>query len=190
MPNLAKSGSGEQGGNEEYSIFISRARRCDARMSSTANCQACFLGQLTQLFFRDMIKEDLSCSHRVDLLVEFRRGTEVAVTLKRKAGLFIGKARKHILGSPFQISAASQNVAHAKVYTGSEILEFIHSKSCFVLPSIGIKEGSLAVVGYTVIHDGKYLAYIPFEESMGLLYFLEKKRDGISTSSLRTCRSG
>jgi hypothetical protein len=68
-------------------------------------------------------------------------------------------------------------------YDAMEILEMLASKTCFVLLNVGLEEGELAVTGYSVIHDGKKVDSIPFEESTGLLFLLKER--AVWTTSVR-----
>ncbi len=58
------------------------------------------------------------------------------------------------------------------VYTVSDLLEFIYSNTCFVLPNLDVEDGVLTYNGFTVFHENKLIDFIPVEQSRGLVWIL------------------
>jgi Ger(x)C family germination protein len=64
----------------------------------------------------------------------------------------------------------------------SEVLEYLSSRNaCFVLPNYDIVADEIAFTGYSVMLDGKYAGFLPFEDSRGTVYFLNDDAEWIYT---------
>lgn len=66
-----------------------------------------------------------------------------------------------------------EKTGQAVVTSASDVLEWMYSPNvCFTIPDVGIREGKLAMTGYTIICDGKTIGFLSVEESKGMVWFL------------------
>lgn len=180
MPSLEKNvGQSSEGSSEgQYTFTTGRGKRIsDARWSLESKIdKITYLGTVRTLVLTDdLIKEDfILYMNRMESYPEYRKNLKIVVFFENPEDLLsVELDNNQSIGQTIaDLLKSSEETGLCISYTPVEIFEFLDSKSCFVLPNIGIEEGDLSITGYSIIHKGKYLESIPLEESVGLLFML------------------
>ncbi|MHB1314656.1 MAG: Ger(x)C family spore germination protein [Christensenellales bacterium] len=170
--------AGSGGGKESYSILIGRGRSyADARRQLNAKSEMpVFLGTVQSLIITDKLARFGIVEYllRLQSDAEYRKALHIVTTFEKPLDL--------LSASP--ANGASVGIAISDIiktlegggkiftYSLSDILEFIYSNTCYALANIDLRDGSLTYTGFTIIHDGKYLDFIPVEEARGLVWLL------------------
>jgi len=183
MPNLKKGQQASNGGGDglQYAYVSGKGKRLsEARWDLDSKLDyVIFLGTVQALVLtEEMMEEDFPLyMARMESNVEYRKALIVFVTSEKPEDFLSVKPENNLsIGESIADTVASLEKEHMLIkYDAMEILEMLGSKTCFVLLNVGLEERELAVTGYSIIHDGKKLASIPFEESTGLLFLLKKK---------------
>ncbi len=183
MPNLQKGQQTSGGGGDglQYAYVTGKGNRLsEARWDLDSKLDyVIFLGTVQALVLtEEMMKEDFTLyMARMESNVEYRKALIIFVTSDKPEDFLSVKPENNLsIGESVADTVASLEKEHMLIkYDAMEILEMLGSKTCFVLLNVGLEEGELAVTGYSIIHDGKKLDSIPFEESAGLLFLLREK---------------
>lgn len=186
IPNLSfKSGSGQgqnggKSGQDIFNVIVSSGKTFkDARDNLNAKLEKPLaLGTVRVIILSvDMAKSGHLAEflYRIREDVNYRKTARVATTRDDLAKLLntntenevsSGNAIEHTLDSQ------AENGNAFKVTTG-EILENLSSKHiCFIIPNFDVQDSDIALTGYSIIHKGKYVGFIPYEQSTGTLFFL------------------
>jgi Ger(x)C family germination protein len=179
IPNLAvqvqEGGGGEQ---RKYQILTGSGETYAAarRQLNTKMELPLFLGAV-----RVLIVTDELCKHgleeyafRMQSMIDYRKTLGIVTTHEKAEDLLAASPVNNVyLGFYFeQVINALKQEGKLVTYTTSDVLEFFYAGNCFVLPDLGLRDGMIAYTGYSIIHSGKYLDYIPLEEAYGLVWLL------------------
>lgn len=179
IPNLAvqvqEGGGGEQ---RKYQIltgigetYAAARRQLNAKMELPL-----YLGAVRVL----VVTDDL-CKYglfeyfsRMQSMGDYRKTLSIVTTQEKAEDLLSAAPVNNVyLGFEFeQIINATQAQGKTVVYTVSDVLEFLYSDGCFVLTNLGLQDGTIAYTGFTIIHKGKYLDFIPLQDAYGLVWLL------------------
>ena len=179
IPNLSvqvqEGGGGEQ---RKYQIltgsgetYATARRQLNAKMELPL-----YLGAVRVL----MVTDDL-CKHglqeytsRMQSMIDYRKTLSIVTTNENAEDLLSASPVNNVyLGFYLEeVINASQKSGKIVTYTASDVLEFLYADYCFVLPNIGLEDGMIAYTGFTIIHKGKYLDFIPLDEAYGLVWLL------------------
>lgn len=183
VPNLAlgqqgSEGSGSGGGFELYSsvegkgdTYAETRQSLDLKMDSPI-----FLGTVRALLLTEnLVKYRLDeYMYRLQSDPGYRKAVYVVTTSEDPKDLFDVKPENNVsIGYSIDALITSLSDEGRKLSrTTSEVLEYLASNACFVLPAIGIDEGDIKCTGYMVIHEAKYGGFIPTPETKGLVWIL------------------
>lgn len=184
VPNMALGGQGAesdgQGGYDIYSIiraggesYVHARESLDRKMEKPVFVGTTRTLILTQRLVEHSLEEYM---YRLRADPEYRKALGIVTTSVNPDELFKLKPENNIT-----LGYAIDDLIHALERQGqkitadvSNVLEYLASDTCFVIPDIGVVNDNLTFVGYTVIHEGKYLGYVPANESKGLVWLRGK----------------
>ncbi len=182
VPNLEISQTPEGGsGKEQYSVVNGRGKNyMEARQELDSKMdKLLFLGTVGSLVLtKNLITHGLEeYMLRLQNTVDYRKALNIVTTFEKPEDLLSPEPENNIsIGYSIQDTLNTLSDLDLIItYTTSDILDFMHSDYCFILPNIDLKEGRLAINGYTIIHENKYLNFIPLNKSKGVLFILEDK---------------
>ncbi len=181
VPNLAVGQSNENGSGdakEQYSIvtgagesYAEARRRLNSKMDNPV-----FLGSTRALVITDELAMHgmEEYMYRMQNMLDYRKTLHVVTTAARPEDFIAVKPENNVsLGNSVDDTITwHKDDGKFVLYTVSDILDFLYSRYCFVLPNMDVHEGKFAYNGYTIIHNGRYLGFIPLEDSKGLVWLL------------------
>lgn len=181
IPNLAvqvqEGGGGEQ---RKYQIltgsgetYVAARRQLNAKMELPL-----FLGAVRILVVTDELCQFGLQEYifRMQSMTDYRKTLNIVTTRERADDLLSTPPVNNVyLGFYLEeIINASKEEGKIVTYTASDVIEFLYADSCFVLPNLDLQDGVIAYTGFTIIHKGKYLDFIPLEDAYGLVWLLGK----------------
>ncbi len=183
LPNLALGqsggeGGGAGGGHEQFSVVQGKGDTLtEARLSLDYKMdKPLFLGTVRSLVLtEDLAKYGLEkYMYRMQSDPEHRKAVGIVTTSENLDEFFDVKPANNVsIGHSIdELISSLYKKGHKVKNTTSDVLEFLASDSCFVLPDIGLMDGDIVCTGYTVIHRGKHNGFIPAEETKGLVWIL------------------
>ncbi len=179
VPNLSVSQSQDSGSSrEQYSIvsgagatFAEARRHLNAKMDKPV-----FLGTVRALLVTDeLAKHGLEeYMYRMQTMIDYRKTLLIATTRDKPEDVLSVKPENNVsIGYSIEETIRSnRDLGKVVTYTVSDVFEFLYSGYCFVLINLDVRDGLLAYTGYTIIHNGSYLGFIPLEDSAGLVWLL------------------
>lgn len=178
VPNLALGQSEESGGTQQYSIvkgagktFAEARRRVNATMEKPI-----FLGSTRSLIATDdlAIQGFEEYMYRLQNTLDYRKTLHLVTTRERPEDVLSITPENNVsIGYAIDETITTlESEQRVVAYTVSDILEFLYGNYCFVLINMDLSEGRLVYNGYTIIHEGRYLGFIPVEEAVGLVWLL------------------
>ncbi len=179
IPNLSlQVQEGGSGGQPKYQILTGSGETYAAarRQLNTKMELPLFLGAV-----RVLVVTDELCKHgleeytvRMQSMIDYRKTLNIVTTHENVADLLAAEPVNNVyLGFYLeQVINALQVEGKIVAYTASDVLEFLYAGHCFVLPDLGLQDGMIAYTGFSIIHNGKYLDYIPLEKAYGLIWLL------------------
>lgn len=181
VPNLAFGHQGTEGaggGYETYSTikgtgktYAETRQSLDLKMDSPI-----FLGTVRALLLTEnLVKYRLDeYMYRLQADPGYRKAVYVVTTSDDPEDLFDVKPENNVsIGYSIDALMTTLTMEGRKLSrTTSEVLEYLASDACFVLPAIGLEGGDIACTGYMVIHEAKYGGFIPTPETKGLVWML------------------
>jgi spore germination protein KC len=133
-----------------------------------------YLGAVRALILTNNLTEDDVAEYfnRLRAIPEYRKKIITVTTYESPDELFSLFEYTKSVGFYIEelISSLVEN-GHSFYRSTNWFIEILSSKnSNFLIPSFGIQDKTLALTGYTIIHDNQSIGFIPFEETSGLLY--------------------
>jgi spore germination protein KC len=181
LPNLSMSQSGQEGGGaskEQYRVVRGSGKTlAQARQDlNYKNDKPLFLGTVRVLILTQNVAEVgiEEYMHRMQNDVQYRKAINVITTRVSPKDLLSATPENNVsVGFSIEdtintLENAGQKIAH----TTSDILEYLASDTCFVLPNFDLENDKISCTGYIIIHEGKYCGFIPEVESKGLVWLL------------------
>lgn len=188
IPNLAVQVQEGGGGDmPKYQILMgSGDTYADARRQLNAKMELpLFLGAVRVLVVTDdlcrySLKE---YTYRMQSMVDFRKTLNIVTTNEKAEDLLSVQPVNNVYLGFYLEEVIKVSEGNGKIitYTTSEVLEFLYSDTCFVLPNLGLENGYIAYTGFTIIHRGSYLDFIPLDEAYGLVWLLGDNIERIYT---------
>ncbi len=122
--------------------------------------------------------------YRIRQIPEYRKTLEVVVTPEKPEDLF-----KANTGNKDYVGFAIEDLLETLVDEGhcihlslAKLFEKLASPyKCYFVPTIGLRDNELALIGYSVFYDGICKGFIPAEESEGLILLKAEKPVGTFT---------
>lgn len=178
VPNLAMGQAGEGGGGavEQFSIVSGAGETyADARRQLNATMEKpIFLGSTRSLVVTDeLAMHDFEeYMYRMQNIVDYRKTLHIVTTREKPEDLLsITPENNASIGYSIDDTINSlEGDGKVVAYTVSDIFDFLYADYCFVLINMDLQDGRLYYNGYTIMHKGKYLGFIPLEESYGLVW--------------------
>ncbi len=178
VPNLAVGQAGEGGGGDtdQFSIVKSGGGTyAEARRELNATMEKpIFLGSARALVVTDELAMQgfEEYMYRMQNMLDYRKTLHI-VTTREKPEDVLSTTPENNVSIGYSIDETIATLEEDKkviAYTVSDVLEFLYADYCFVLINMDMSEGRLVDNGYTIIHKGRYLGFIPLEESIGLVW--------------------
>lgn len=165
-------------GNQKfYRIYAKGTSFADARRHINAKVDApTFLGTVKALVVTDELGkygiEEYMLRMQAD--VQYRKTLNVITSFSDPEEILAAQPPNNVsIGESINDSIASLIFQRKiKTYTVSDLLEFIHSNTCFVVINMDVEDEVLTYNGYSVFHNKKLIDFIPVEESNGLLWII------------------
>jgi hypothetical protein len=111
---------------------------------------------------------------RAQNLTDYRKAVGVVSTNEKLEDLLSAEPENNVsVGFSIEETVnSSEQEGNLVFYSTTNVLDFLYRGSCFVIINIDFVDDKLAITGYSIIHEGKYLDFIPVEESKGLVWLL------------------
>lgn len=178
VPNLEAGQSQEAGSTQQFSIvrgagvtFADARRQLNAAMEKPI-----FLGATRAVVLTDALaKDDLEeYMFRMQNMLDYRKTVNI-VTTRDTPEDFLSVMPENNISIGYAVDETVEtlkNEGKLVEYTLSDVLEFLYAGYSFVLINIDKRDDELIYNGYTIIHKGRYLGFIPLNESNGLVWLL------------------
>ena len=175
-----KTSGGDQGSesDELSTVFGKGTTFVDARENLNNKLdKTYFLGAIrTFVLTDDLLKDGINTYfYRLQSISDFRKAIKVVSTFETVNDLFrVDPENNTSVGYALEeTNETLRNKGIALTITSSDVLEFLYSPNpCFIIPNFDIRDGNLALTGYSVIYDGYFRGFIEFEETNGVLWML------------------
>ncbi len=180
-PNLGL-GQNQQNGSSDnkqtyYELFAKGATFADARRHLDAKVDnPIFLGTVRALVITDELAKSGIEEYMLRLQSDnqYRKALNIVTSSSDPKDILSVMPPNNVsIGESIADTVTSlKYLGKVVIYTLSDILNFLYSDSCFVLPHMDVKDGIFTYNGYSVIHNNKLIDIIPVEESRGLVWIL------------------
>ena len=174
-----EAGAGEAAGiKEDYFVIRSEgATYAEARRALNVKTDApVYLGTvratvLTESLARHGIDEYM---YRMENMEDYRKTLDIITTRSPAAEFMTAKTDNSAsVGDSVRTTLESlKEEGKTLEYMAGDVLQFLYAGYCFVLPNMDIVDGEPTLTGYSIIHNAKYLDFIPLEESKGVVWLL------------------
>jgi Ger(x)C family germination protein len=178
IANLTDEKSSEE---EKYSIFEGKGNSfADARFNLNYKlANPVYLGTVRMLFLTIPLAENgvEEYLYRLRNLHEYRKNAMVVTTFDKPKDIF--SIQQNSDRSVGNISESMieylEKAGESFSVTASNMIEWLSSDNQdFLIPNMDINEDDLIITGYSIIHRGVYLGFIPSEVAKGAVILLNK----------------
>ena len=177
-----------------YTLYAKGSTFADARRHLNAKVDnPIFLGTVKALVITDELAkygiEEYMLRMQSD--IQYRKALNVVTSFSHPNDILSVMPPNNVsVGESIDDTIAGLNaLGKIEIYTVSDILEFIYSKTCFVMINMDVVDNVLTYDGYTVFHNNKMIDFIPVEESRGLLWILNDAGKRIYVLPVKDCNA-